>query len=46
MTDELISTIHDTSEVLPYIDIPIQHCNERILKRMGRSWLYAGTREL
>ncbi|MCR5631705.1 MAG: 30S ribosomal protein S12 methylthiotransferase RimO [Atopobiaceae bacterium] len=37
MTDELISTIRDTPECLPYIDIPIQHCSERVLVRMGRS---------
>ena len=37
MTDELISTIRDTPEVLPYIDIPIQHCSERLLKAMNRS---------
>lgn len=37
MTDELIATIRDVDEVLPYIDIPIQHCNKRILERMGRS---------
>lgn len=37
MTDELISTIRDTPAVLPYIDIPIQHCNERVLQSMGRS---------
>ncbi len=37
MTDELIATIRDVSEVLPYIDIPIQHCSARVLKAMGRS---------
>ena len=37
MTDELVATIRDTPEVLPYIDIPIQHCSERILKSMNRS---------
>ncbi len=37
MTDELIAAIRDTPEVLPYIDIPIQHCNERILAAMRRS---------
>ena len=37
MTDELIATIRDVPEVLPYIDIPIQHCSERILKDMNRS---------
>lgn len=37
MTDELIAAIRDTPEVLPYIDIPIQHCSERVLKAMSRS---------
>lgn len=37
MTDELIATIRDVDEVLPYIDIPIQHCSARVLKAMGRS---------
>ena len=37
MTDELIETIRDVDEVLPYIDIPIQHCSERVLRDMGRS---------
>lgn len=37
MTDRLIAAIRDLDEVLPYIDIPIQHCNERILREMGRS---------
>ena len=37
MTDELIAAIRDTPEVLPYIDIPIQHCSARILKKMNRS---------
>ena len=37
MTDELISTMRDMDEVLPYIDIPIQHCSSRVLREMGRS---------
>lgn len=37
MTDELIATIRDTPEVLPYIDIPVQHCCERVLSAMNRS---------
>lgn len=36
MTDELISTIRDCDEVLPYIDIPVQHCNSEVLRRMRR----------
>lgn len=37
MTDELIAAIRDTPEVLPYIDIPVQHCSARVLKAMHRS---------
>lgn len=37
MTDELIATLRDVDEVLPYIDMPIQHCNADILKAMNRS---------
>ena len=37
MTDELIAVMRDTPEVLPYIDIPIQHCSASVLGRMGRS---------
>lgn len=46
MTDELIATIRDVDEVLPYIDIPIQHCNERILHDMNRSGSAAELRVL
>ena len=37
MTDELVSAIRDIPEVLPYIDIPVQHASARILKAMNRS---------
>ena len=37
MTDELIAAIRDLPSVLPYIDIPIQHCSKRLLKAMTRS---------
>ena len=37
MTDELVAAIRDTTEVLPYIDIPIQHCNAAVLKSMNRT---------
>ena len=46
MTDELIATIRDVDEVLPYIDIPIQHCSERVLASMGRSGSTEQLREL
>ena len=35
-TDELIDTIADEEKVLPYLDIPIQHCNDKVLKTMNR----------
>lgn len=34
--DELIETIHDEKKICHYLDIPIQHASDRILKRMGR----------
>ena len=36
MTDELIETFAKEEKLCNYFDIPIQHCNDRILKRMGR----------
>ena len=35
-TDELIDTIAGEEKVLPYLDIPIQHCNDKVLKAMNR----------
>ena len=36
ITDELIDTIAEEPKILPYLDIPMQHCNDEILKRMNR----------
>lgn len=36
ITDELIDTIASQEKILPYLDIPIQHCNDAILKAMRR----------
>ncbi len=36
MTDELIQVFKQEEKLCHYFDIPIQHCNDRILKRMGR----------
>ncbi len=41
MTDELIEVIATEPNILHYLDIPIQHCNDRILKAMNRR----GTKE-
>lgn len=36
ITDELIEAIRTEEKVCHYLDIPIQHASDRILKRMGR----------
>lgn len=36
ITDELIEVMKSESKVCNYIDMPIQHANDRILKLMGR----------
>ncbi len=36
ITDELIATIKAQDKICNYFDIPIQHCNDKILKLMGR----------
>ncbi len=36
ITDELIATVKNNDKICNYFDIPIQHCNDKILKLMGR----------
>ena len=36
ITEELINTIAELPKVCHYLDIPIQHASDKILKRMGR----------
>lgn len=36
MTDELIDVFKTEPKLCNYFDIPIQHCSDKILKRMGR----------
>lgn len=36
ITEELIDAIKKSNKVCHYIDIPLQHCNSRILKAMNR----------
>lgn len=35
-TDELIDVIANEPKIVKYLDIPIQHCNDQILKAMNR----------
>ena len=34
--DELIETIRDEKKICHYLDLPIQHASDRVLKKMGR----------
>ncbi|WP_313339533.1 30S ribosomal protein S12 methylthiotransferase RimO [Lacrimispora sp.] len=36
ITDELIQTMKEEAKICHYLDLPIQHASDRILKRMGR----------
>ncbi len=36
ITDDLIETIAAEDTIVPYIDMPIQHCSDTVLRRMGR----------
>ena len=36
ITDELIECMANEPKICHYIDMPIQHCNDEILKKMGR----------
>ncbi|MBN1395210.1 MAG: 30S ribosomal protein S12 methylthiotransferase RimO [Pirellulales bacterium] len=46
VTDELIETIAGGRKILPYLDIPLQHINDEVLKRMRRRVGRAETEKL
>ncbi len=50
VTDELIETMATTSQILPYLDIPLQHGSRETLKRMRRpaniEWVYGTVEKL
>jgi ribosomal protein S12 methylthiotransferase len=45
-TDELIETLAGAKKVLPYLDLPLQHISDRMLRRMARRVDRAGTEQL
>jgi ribosomal protein S12 methylthiotransferase len=45
-TDELIDQIAGSSKIIPYLDMPLQHVNDAVLKRMQRRVNRAQTIEL
>lgn len=50
VTDELIETMARHPQILPYLDIPLQHGNRETLKRMRRpaniEWVYSTVEKL
>ncbi len=36
LTDELIDVLATATKIVPYLDMPLQHINDRVLKRMQR----------
>ncbi len=45
-TDELYESLATCSKVLPYLDMPLQHINDRMLKVMNRRHSQAETRSI
>jgi ribosomal protein S12 methylthiotransferase len=45
-TDELIETLATATKIIPYLDLPLQHINDRLLRRMQRRVNRAETEEL
>jgi ribosomal protein S12 methylthiotransferase len=46
VTDELIDAIAQSDRIIPYLDIPLQHINDRMLRRMQRRVNREETEEL
>ncbi len=46
ITEELIDVMAEEEKICHYLDIPIQHASDRILKRMGRKATQEGLRKI
>src|SRR5262249_5867106 len=46
ISDELIATLAGSEKVIPYLDMPLQHINDRVLRRMIRRVDRAATEKL
>ena len=46
VTDELLETLASAEKIIPYVDMPLQHINDRVLKRMQRRVNRAATEGL
>jgi len=38
LTEEVLATMAETPNVLPYVDIPLQHSHPEVLRAMNRPW--------
>jgi ribosomal protein S12 methylthiotransferase len=45
-SDELIETLATAKKIVPYLDMPLQHINDRVLRRMQRRVNRAATEDL
>ena len=36
ITEDMIAAVESEEKILPYLDIPIQHCNDTVLEKMNR----------
>jgi ribosomal protein S12 methylthiotransferase len=45
-TEDLVQTLAGAKKILPYLDMPLQHVNDRMLRRMQRRVDRAATEEL
>lgn len=46
VTDELVETIAGARRIVPYLDMPLQHINDRVLRRMNRKTTRAATEDI
>ena len=46
ITDELVATLAAAKKIVPYLDMPLQHINDSLLRRMSRRVTRAETEDL
>ncbi|MBW2000174.1 MAG: 30S ribosomal protein S12 methylthiotransferase RimO, partial [Deltaproteobacteria bacterium] len=46
ITDRLLELLDEENAICPYLDLPLQHVNEELLKAMGRSYKEENPRQL
>lgn len=44
--DDLVETLAGAGKIVPYLDMPLQHINDRVLRRMNRKTTRAATEEI